>query len=131
MVLVDSSAWIESFRAEGDAELTRKVADLVAEGRAAVAGIIKLELLSGARGHEVDRLQKNLSLMPLVPTQEDHYEAAGRLGSELRRAGISIPASDLLIATIAVDLDIPLLHCDRHFDRIAQHRPLRFDRDSP
>ncbi len=126
MILVDSSAWIESFRSEGDAEVTRKVADLVAEGQAAVAGIIKLELLSGARGNEVGRLHRNLSLMPLIPTQEDHYERAGRLGSELRRMGASIPASDLLIATLAVDFDIPLLHCDRHFDRIAQCRRLRF-----
>ena len=125
MILVDSSAWIESFRTDGDSRLTALVVDLVATGEAAVAGIIKLELLSGAREREVAQLSRNLSLLPLVPTREDHYEAAGRLGSELRRKGLTIPASDLLIAALALESDIPLLHRDQHFDRIAEYRPLR------
>ena len=119
-VLIDSSAWIESFRRTGDRRTTEIVAALVSRGEAATAGIVKLEILKGAFEHEFERLKRNLSYLRLLPTSELHYEEAGRLGAELRRQGETVPSSDLLIATLAVSYDVPLLHCDRHFDRIAR-----------
>ena len=124
-VLIDSSAWIESFRRDGDPALTELVAGLVERGEAATAGIIKLELLRGAWEREFDSLRKNLALLPLLETREAHYEEAGWLGSMLRKNGAVIPTADLLIATLAMAHGVPLLHRDRHFDLVARKRKLQ------
>ena len=124
-VLIDSSAWIESFRRTGNPQVTEIVAALVSRGEAATAGIVKLELLKGVHEREFERLKRHLSVLTLLHTSEAHYEDAGRLGGNLRRHGETIPTSDLLIATLAISHGVALLHCDRHFDRIADLTDLR------
>lgn len=124
-VLVDTSAWIESFRISGDPEMKHVVASTVKEGSAAITGIIVAELLRGAQEPELAPLQENLSLLRMLPTTDDHYIAAGILGSRMRRLGHTLPTADLLIATIAISCDIPLLYRDRHFDLIAEFAELR------
>jgi predicted nucleic acid-binding protein len=108
--------------------MTQTVAQLVSRGEAAVAGIIKLELLSGANPAEIELLEHSLDLLPLLATSETHYARAGRLGAELRANGMSIPSTDLLIAILAIDHGVPLLHCDRHFDHIAESTELQVRR---
>ena len=45
MTLIDTSAWIEFFRAKGDAALKSRVADLISFGEAAYTCPIHFELL--------------------------------------------------------------------------------------
>ena len=47
-----------------------------------------------------------------------HWDAAAIQGSKLRSRGLTFPATDLLIATIAVESQSPLLTCDQHFEQI-------------
>jgi predicted nucleic acid-binding protein len=124
-VLVDTSAWIESFRISGDPGMKRMVASTVQEGNASITGIIVAELLRGAKERELAPLQENLSLLQMLPTTDDHYIAAGILGSRMRRSGHTLPTADLLIATIAIAYGSPLLCRDRHFDLIAEFAELR------
>jgi predicted nucleic acid-binding protein len=46
---------------------------------------------------------------------------ASVLGSSLRRKGISIPATDLIIASSARNTECTFCHIDFHFDTIATH----------
>ncbi|MCL0089200.1 hypothetical protein M1O54_02405 [Dehalococcoidia bacterium] len=48
-VIVDTSAWIEYFRPQGDAELKEAIKPLISEVRALLPGIIRTEILRGAR----------------------------------------------------------------------------------
>ncbi len=48
-VIIDTSVWIESLRPQGDAELGHMVRDLILNGRVLLPGIIKVELLRGAK----------------------------------------------------------------------------------
>ena len=51
------------------------------------------------------------------------WSDAVALASDARKRGITVPATDLLVASCARHHDVPLLHCDRHFDLIAElHR---------
>ena len=55
-------------------------------------------------------------LAPDLSTVE-HY---GDIRSELRQAGTPIPANDVWIAALARQHDLPILSCDRHFDRVQR-----------
>jgi predicted nucleic acid-binding protein len=43
---------------------------------------------------------------------------AGRLSAQLRKTGQTLPLSDIIIATLALEHSFSLLTVDRHFDAI-------------
>ncbi len=91
--LIDTSAWIEALRRDGDTETRRMVIELAREGEAVVCEMILLELWNGARGKkEVDvvrSLEAELDLVPILPTSGGQplrsRRIAGRVGSPSRR----------------------------------------------
>ena len=46
------------------------------------------------------------------------------MGRKLRTLGVTVPATDLIIASSARLADVELLHFDGHFELIAEHLPL-------
>ena len=50
----------------------------------------------------------------------EHWDLAGTLNASLRAQGINLPASDLLIATVAHSVKMPLLAKDAHFETIRK-----------
>ncbi|HEY5793196.1 MAG TPA: PIN domain-containing protein [Chthoniobacterales bacterium] len=118
MILIDTSAWIEFFRARGEPALKSRVADCLSIGQAAYTCPIRFELLLGARPSEVSDLLIGLDLARRLALTASHWDAAATLGSRLRADGVTVPASDLLIATLAEKEGIPLLARDRHFEII-------------
>jgi predicted nucleic acid-binding protein len=128
VILVDSSAWIEYLRAT-DSPVDRYLRLLVKD-RAPVAttGVVMLEVLAGARDEpHAGKLSRLLSRCSLLAAEEpSDHEAAAALYRVCRREGVTIRRPpDLLIATIAIRNDTPLLHLDADFDAIASHAPLR------
>jgi predicted nucleic acid-binding protein len=115
MTLIDTSAWIEFFRAKGDATLKARVADLISFGAAVYTCPIRFELFVGARPQDLTDLRAGLGFARRLPLTSEHWDAAAALGAKLRASGHSIPASDLLIATVAHEENIPLLARDEHF----------------
>ena len=127
MIVVDTSAWIELFRAtESRTHLLLK--DLIATGAdLAVTEIVVMELLGGAKQHR-PALRKRLLSFPLLPLRglQDFEEAASifrtcRRGGDTLRRGFS----DCLIAVPALREKAALLHHDQDFDVIARHTDLR------
>ena len=51
-VIVDTSAWIESFRPQGEDKLKEVVKRLISEGEILLPGIIKTEILRGTKSKE-------------------------------------------------------------------------------
>lgn len=126
LVLVDTSAWIEVLPSRSPpSELSLQLQELRRTSLVAVNGMIRLELLSGISNEaEYDRRAQLVGALDLLPTTEDRWADAARLGSELRRRGLTVPNTDLLIAAVAMASGATVLHRDRHFDLIAQHAPL-------
>ncbi len=123
---MDTSAWIEYFRPRGDRRLQQDMIALLDQDLVVTTGIIKAELLKGARNAaELENLKQKIASLIFLETPEVLWEACGQLGFECLKRGYTIPTTDLLIAAIAIHYDCALLHCDQHFDHIARCSTLR------
>ena len=115
MVLIDSSAWIHSFRPDGDAAVRKGVQIALESGEAAWCDMVKLELWNGTRGDKEKRVLREMELsIPLLKCLPDVWEEAFRTARSIRERGQTIPATDLLIFACARVHGIGLLHADRH-----------------
>jgi predicted nucleic acid-binding protein len=122
---VDTSVWIPYFR-DGGGEQGDLIDALLDENRVHINGIVVTELLTGARSAvEVDNLSSALAGLKLVPSDRASFESAGRNGFALKKKGISVPLSDIIIATDCIDHGLVLIEADRHFAAISDHLPLR------
>ncbi|MDE0026994.1 MAG: PIN domain-containing protein [Spirochaetaceae bacterium] len=120
MTLIDTSAWIEQLRRVGDASVRGQVETHLASGDAAWCPLVRLELWNGARGeHERTALTDMGETLPSLPIDAAVWDRAATLASGARRRGITIPATDLLVAACARHHEVALLHHDRHFELIA------------
>jgi predicted nucleic acid-binding protein len=122
-VLVDTSAWIDALRRDGDPDVRAAVTSATAEGRAVLCDLVLLELWNGAHGASEQRLLRELERdLEKVPTPAAVWEAASDLARTCRRAGVSAPATDILIAACAEFHKLEILHRDSHFNYIARAR---------
>lgn len=121
LVLVDTSVWLEHLtqtKTPFHAYLTRKLE----ENEVAINQIIRLELLTGARDNiQYRELNELLKGLPLLIINEEVYEVAQRLRFEMRQKGYLLPVPDVLIGATAIVYRRPLVHLDKHFQRIAEH----------
>jgi predicted nucleic acid-binding protein len=120
-VLVDTSAWIETLRPEGDEGVRAAVQAATEEGRTVLCDMVLLELWNGARGDAEKRFLRDLEgLLRRVPTTDAVWETARDLARQCRTAGLTLPGADLLVAACAEHHRLELLHHDRHFDQLPQ-----------
>jgi len=124
MVLVDSSAWIESLRRQGDMRVKLAVEGLLEAYEAQWCSPIRLEVLGGARMEERARLGEHFSVIPYRPCREDDWDRAVALAWRLRGRGLTVPWLDVLIAAIAIHDGTRLYAIDAHFKEIANHSGL-------
>ncbi|MFN3477120.1 MAG: PIN domain nuclease [Candidatus Methylomirabilales bacterium] len=121
-VLIDTSAWIHALRPTGRSIIRQQVRDVLIKRRAATCEMIVLELVGGTRTEGKYReLCEDLEALQQLPVTESVWRQAYRLAHTLRRKGISIPATDQLIASVALTYSCRLLHWDSHFDLLARH----------
>lgn len=125
-VLIDTSAWLFALRKDFLPQIKDRVDHLLKEDLVLTTGIVRLELLAGTRTRaEYERLQKRLSILEGIETDATLWEKACDIGFSLRRKGITIPYTDILIAACALSAGCALLHADRHFDLVASHLDLK------
>ena len=127
--LVDTSAWLFALRKDANLEIKARLDTLLREDAVAITGIIKLELLGGTRTREeLRRLKSRLDALPYVPMEEPLlWDLTYEMAFNLRRKGLTIPYTDILIASAAIKEDVILLHADIHFDQVARHSKLRVE----
>ena len=118
-VLVDTSAWVDFLR-PGIRPIGERVDELLESDRARVCGVVVAELLHGVRGAGEHRQMKYLfETVRRVPTQEDDWDAVGNTMHRLREKGITVPLTDVMIATIARRNGIAVLTADSHFRHLG------------
>lgn len=120
--LVDTSVWVEFFRGKKIA-IKKRLEKFLDENRAVVTGIILAELLTGI-GNEKDQrfLEECFLGLPYLEATREIFATAGKMGATLRKKGITMPVSDLLIAALARVHSLTVLTLDNHFQTLA--RPL-------
>ena len=125
-VIIDTSAWIESFRPQSDKEFSNLVKDLILNGRVLIPGIIKTELLRGTKNKkEYNRLNDLLKGLDYIPVADNFWEKLSKFSYGLFKKGITVPLIDTYIALLCIENNALLLHCDKHFDLIAQKTRLK------
>jgi predicted nucleic acid-binding protein len=127
MILIDTSAWIEFLRDTGNAVCDHVDRLLAAE--IATCDPIRMEVLAGARSDEHLRdLRGLLARASTIPTEPTDYEDAAALYRTCRRGGETVrKLIDCLIAAVAINADVPVLHADHDFDVLARHTRLRVE----
>lgn len=126
MKLIDSSAWIEFYRKNGDIHYKEEIIKALKENDAAICGIIKIELLIHTKTiHEYNMLASDFSAIHWLESNEHLYSKASEIGFELKKKGITVPVTDLIVASCAVIYGAMLIHFDKHFIMINKYYPLK------
>jgi len=127
-ILIDTSVWLFALRKDYIPEIKDRVAILLKENPVFTTGIINLEILSGTKSRsEYQRLKNRLEALEKIRTDEAVWDMACDLGYKLRRKGLTIPHTDILIAACALSEECVLLHADNHFDLIAKNVNLKVE----
>lgn len=125
-VIVDTSAWIESFRPKGENKLKELLKELISDGKTLLPGIIKTELLRGTKSKkEFQMLDELLGSLVYLPVADDFWSRLATFSFDLFRKGVTVPLADTYIAFLAIENTVPLLHLDTHFDLIAEKTGLQ------
>lgn len=120
---MDTSVWIGYMRDE-ETEATQRFAEIARrEQPFGITGVIHQEVLQGAASTaKFDYLAEYLGSQPFYHPQDpvESYGEAARIYFRCRRAGITIrSAIDCLIARVAIEHDLLLLHDDRDFEKMS------------
>lgn len=121
-VLPDTSIWVDYLR-RGPAGPAGELDGLLQRDSVLVCGPVLAELLAGAAPERRDDLW--LALGSLAWAELDHaaWRQVGEVAGDLRRAGIPVPLTDLVIAVACVKSEATLWTRDRDVERIRTALP--------
>ena len=124
MYLVDTSVWIDYLR-EGESEAVERFVDVLDIGLPfGITGVIYGEVLQGAATlADFEQLKEYMSTQRFYHLQDPvmGYEEAARLYHRCRRVGVTVRSTiDCVIARVAIEHDLSLLHDDRDFDYMSR-----------
>jgi hypothetical protein len=124
VILVDTSVWIETFRARSPLDI-----ESVVEFDEIVTCLpVVQEVLQGFRDEGAFRVAREALLaLPMVesPISVELVEEAVKLHRTARRQGVTVRSSvDCLIAACALRHQLTVLHRDRDFRLLAKVSPL-------
>lgn len=102
MTLIDTSSWIHFLRPNGDPAARVRVEAALKAGDACWCPSVQLELWNGARGDREKRVLQNFAaVLPELPINENVWSAAYELARRARAKGVTVPATDVVIAACA------------------------------
>jgi predicted nucleic acid-binding protein len=106
-------------RPKGDAVARQRVVTLLQGGDACWCPVARLELWNGAGGTQEQKILRDLErLLPMLPINEKVWETSIALARKARAAGVTVPATDLLIAACAKVHRVDIEATDSDFEAI-------------
>jgi hypothetical protein len=121
MVLVDTSAWIHFLRPDGDGAVRARVEGVLRAGAARLCPLVRLELWNGAGGERERKVLRELERsIPELDITAQVWSEARELARRCRAAGVSVPATDVLIAACAFHHGARIEHEDADFEAIER-----------
>jgi len=131
-VLVDTSVWSLALRrptTHGSSE-TAELVELIREGRVAMIGAIRQEILSGIRASEQYRkLRDRLRAFSDASVDATDYEEAATCFNRCRTKGLQGSNTDFLICAVSIRRKFAILTTDKDFAGFA--RVLGFELHAP
>jgi len=106
LTLIDSSAFIETRRRPG-CPVASAVRAAIADGRAAVCGVVAAELLTGCLSKsEYGEVELVLTGLAWLPLTDECWDRAAALGFNLRRSGVTVPLTEMPAAVAFTGRDM-------------------------
>ena len=119
MILLDTTLVFAQLRAND-----LRLLNLFQAHGAAICGITRAEVLHGVRNPaDQARFLAMLNGLPRVAIPEPLWDEVGLNLAALRAAGLNLPLSDVVIASVAISLDLELWARDQHFPMIQSVLP--------
>jgi predicted nucleic acid-binding protein len=126
-VLVDTSVWSLALRHRGASAgpEVQALRELIGQGRVAMIGPIRQEILSGIRtSGNFNRLREHLRAFTDEALTQADYERAAEHFNACRARGVQGSNTDFLICAAAERRKLPILTTDRDFTRYAELIPI-------
>jgi len=127
MVLVDTPIWSQALRrpARSRAPERFELSELIRDGRAAIMGPIRQELLSGVKSsRQFDLLRDQLRAFPDLELTIDDFELAAQFFNRCRARGIQGSNTDFLICAAAAHRSYSIFTTDQDFAAFARLLPI-------
>ncbi|MDP3298454.1 MAG: PIN domain-containing protein [Thermodesulfovibrionia bacterium] len=116
-VLADTSVWIEFFKPESP--IGKKLESLIIKNSVWTCGIVLFELLQGVKlDAEKKQISEALSNLKYVEMSKSLWQKSAAISLSLKRKGITLPLSDIFIASIAIEYNLSVFTLDKHFEQI-------------
>ena len=122
-VLVDTSVWSLALRrpAAHRSSETSELVELIREGRVAIMGAIRQEILSGIKAAEQYRkLRDRLRAFSEETLDETDYEEAATCFNRCRAKGLQGSNRDFLICAVSMRRRLAILTTDKDFAGFAK-----------
>lgn len=126
-ILVDTSVWSLALRRTPPraVPLVDELRLIIDEGRVAIIGPIRQELLSGVgNAPAFERLREHLAAFEDEPLERVDFERAAEHFNACRARGVQGSNTDFLICAVAEHRSMPIFTTDRDFSHFARLLPI-------
>jgi predicted nucleic acid-binding protein len=128
-VLIDTPIWSLAFRKKKNNEKNitiEKLIELIHNGRIAIIGPIRQEVLSGISDvNKFNDIKEKMSIFSDYDLQSSDYEFAAECSNECRRNGIQGSHTDFLICAVAIKNDWEIFTEDNDFHGYKKYIPIK------
>lgn len=127
MILIDTSVWIDYFANRPTAQVGILDACLDEGETLCICGVILTEVLQGIKyQREYLKVRRFFDELTILSMEREVCVRAADIYRFLRQRGLTIRKPvDCLIAAVALENGLPLLHNDRDFRAVEKHFPLK------
>ncbi len=120
---IDSTIWVEFFK--GNKDIRDLLLPLIEKDKIVYNGVVLSELLIGTLNEkEFAFIKSNFEGFHFMDMDYAVFTQTSHLGFILRRKGITVPLSDLIIAAHCLAERLTLISLDNHFQLIAEKTEL-------
>jgi predicted nucleic acid-binding protein len=117
-VLADTSVWIEFFKT--DSLTSKKLEELIIKDFIWTCGIIVFELMQGVKSEpEKSKISEALSNIHYLEMTKSLWQKSAEISASLKTGGLTLPLSDIFIASVAIEYNLSVFTLDKHFEQIA------------
>lgn len=117
MIVVDTSVWVDYFRARSNATVT-EVQALLDQDEVVLVAPVRIEILSGARRGDLARLKRVLSALPLWLPTADTWMTMAAWTEKAAARGQRFGVVDLLVGVMAKEHGARVWSLDADFARM-------------
>ena len=124
-ILVDTCIWIEFFKT--DSPYGEELDILLREDSVWTCGIVVFELLQGVKSSKEKGIITDILLaLNYIEMSWPLWQRAAELSVKLKKKGITLPLSDVFIASLAIEYDLQVFTLDKHFRKIPGVKLYKF-----